>query len=102
MFLTDLLGVASIAYLAQLGLGILLADAVFADQVWSTSIGSVAKVAFAAKGAVALLRNVGVERDGGEVGEAGSLESPFAAAGLLLAEGSCGWREVFTPVEVAS
>lgn len=60
MLLTYFLAVASITGFAGLLFAVLLADAVFADQVGAASISRVAEVAFAAEDTVALLGDVGV------------------------------------------
>lgn len=83
---THFLGVAAVAHFAGLGLRGRLADAVFADEVGSAGIGGVAEMAWAAEGAVALLGDVGVERDGGEFSEIGVW----------------GWGKMLGPVEVAA
>jgi hypothetical protein len=55
VLLANLLTVATVAHLAGLRLCILLAHAVFANQVWCTPIDGVAKVALTSECTVALL-----------------------------------------------
>jgi hypothetical protein len=69
MFLADSLAITSVPNLSRLVVHILLANVVFTDQVWSTAISSVAKVAFTSKCAVALLQNERIQRYGCSVGE---------------------------------
>lgn len=57
-----------------------------ADEVRGAAVGRVAEVTFAAEDAVALLGDVGVQEEGGQVGEASGL----------------GWGEVLGPVKVAA
>ena len=86
MFLAYFLAIASIAGFAGLLFAILLADAVFTDQIRSTAIGGVAEVPFAAKGTIALLWDVRVQGHGRDIGE------------------SCimGRGKVLSPVEIAA
>jgi hypothetical protein len=55
VLLADLLTVAAITYLSGLRLCVLLAHAVLANQVWRTLVDSVAEMALASEGTVALL-----------------------------------------------
>jgi hypothetical protein len=86
VLLAHFLTVATVADFAGLRLSVLLAHAVFANQVWCTTIDGVAKVTLAPESAVALLQNVGVQRYGCETSEIG-----------------VWWRrQVFCPVEIAA
>jgi hypothetical protein len=58
--LADLLAVALFADLAGLVVGVLLADAVFADEVWCAAVSRVAEVTLAAEGAVTLFGDIGI------------------------------------------
>jgi hypothetical protein len=60
MLLADVLAVAAVADFAGLGVGGLLAYAVFAEEVGGAGVRSVAEMTKTAKGAVALLGDVGV------------------------------------------
>ena len=60
MHLADFLAVALVADLAGLVVGVLLAEAVFADEVWCAAVGGVTEVAFASECAVALLGDIGI------------------------------------------
>lgn len=85
VLLADLFAVAFVVDFARLRLGGALADAVFADEGGLAAIRCIAEMAFAAKDAFALLRDVWVEGENGEIGEA------------------CWWcREIPGPVKVVA
>lgn len=72
---TGLFAIATVTNLSRLGLGRSLADAVLAQKIGPTAIGGVAEMTFAAEGTRALLGDVGIQRERGQVGEAAGWRS---------------------------
>ena len=82
---TGLFAIASVPNLPRLGLGGTLADAVLAQKIRTTAIRSIAEIAFTAEGARALLRDVRIQWERGQV-----------------CKSARGRREIFGPVEVGT